>query len=79
MPKVGQVGSTMFWGGSITKSITIKSTKLPQTKIITIQKNGSVYQVYKIYRLVTNTHQIDTRYTKVARCTRNERYKQFTP
>jgi hypothetical protein len=32
------------------------------------------YQVYKIYRLVTNIHQIDTRYTKVARCTRNERY-----
>ena len=51
----------MFWGGSITKSITIKSTKLPQTKIMTIQNNDLVFEnLYKIHKLFTKIHQIDT-------------------
>ena len=31
------------------------------------------YQVYKIDRLVTNIHQVDTRYTNVTRYTRDKR------
>ena len=66
----------MFWGGSITRGITSKSTKLPQTKIRNIQKNNQVLERLIQDLQVINIHQIDTRLQIYKMY---KRYKQFTP
>jgi len=65
VPKVGQGVNYVLGWFNYQKYYNLKQTKLPQTKIKTIQKNGSVLQVYKTDRLVTKMHQVDTRYTNL--------------
>ena len=69
MPKVGQMGSTMFEGGSITKGLQLNQVKLPQTKITftykelqsvtkftTCTRDTKIYNEYKIYKRCTKSH-----------------------
>ena len=55
MPNVGQMGSTMFEGGSITRCLRINQVKLPQTKITFTYKELRNVTMFTTY----------TRYTKM--------------
>ena len=66
MPKVGQMGSTMFEGGSITKGLQLNQVKLPQTKINFTYKDSQNVTMLQHIQKDTKIYKSNTRYTNVS-------------
>jgi hypothetical protein len=66
VPKVGQMGSTMFEGGSITKCLQINQVKLPQTKITLLTKNYKSVTSLQHIQDIQKIYKSNTRYTNVS-------------
>jgi hypothetical protein len=65
VPKVGQGVNYVFGVVQLQEVLQVNQLNCPKPRLRLYKRMVKCYQVYKIYRLVTNTHQVDTRYTKV--------------
>jgi hypothetical protein len=66
------MGSTMFEGGSITKSLQINQVKLPQTKITFTYKELQSVTKFTTCTRDTKIYKLNTRYTNVSETNKSQ-------